>query len=220
MLFFALLGASPLALGDGLAEDPYIAPDYAACIARIDEDANQGRRAALRWITDGGGDPAVHCAAIADLANDLPKLAATRLWDLAEANAARDPGLAARLYSQAADAFLAANVEAEALEAIEQAYGLVPDALELHLVAARVFAGTGRWGRARRALDEAEQIAPLDAPSLVLRGRAHQALANYDAAAKDVAEALNLNPDNIDALLLRGELVQIGYAIDPYTIQP
>lgn len=206
----------PATAGDGL----YIDTDYRDCIARIEASAEDGRRAALRWITDGGGKPARHCAAIADLAADLPRLAGSRLYRLAEEETPTDPLLAARLFAQAADAFLAAGEDKTALGMIDEAYALAPNALELHIIAARIYAGTGRWGLSKRALDNAEALAPLDAPSYVLRGRANQTLADYDAAAEDVRNALNLNPDNIDALLLRGELVQIGYVIDPYLAGP
>ncbi|MGV6801006.1 MAG: hypothetical protein ACWA5L_03705 [bacterium] len=194
----------------------YLDPDYKACIDAVEANPVEGRKKALRWLSYGGGAPAKHCAAIADIANNLPKLAGSRLRVLGAKEAKRDPLIAAKLYTQAADAFLTAQLDKHALEMIDKAYELAPNSLELHIVAARVYAGTGRWGLAKRALTKAEAIAPLDSPSLVLRGRANQALTDYDAAAADVRSALNLNPDNIDALLLRGELVQIGYAIDPY----
>lgn len=190
-------------------------PRYKACVAAVEADPEEGRRAALRWITDGGGDPAMHCAAVADIAVGLPRVGARRLTSLAERAAAADPGLAARLYAQAALAWANGHEETQALAAIDAAYALVPNAPELHLMAASVYAGIERWGHTKRVLDLAAETAPLNSQALALRGKAKQMLADYEGAAKDVQLALNLDPENIQALILRGELVQAGYAIDP-----
>lgn len=189
-------------------------PRYAECVAAVDANPEEGRRQALRWITDGGGDPAMHCAAVADIAVGLPRVGGRRLMSLAEAATTTDPGLAARLYAQAAQAWVNGNEEMKALEAINAAYAQAPDAPALHLMAASVYAGIERWGHTKRVLDLAAETAPLNSQALALRGKAKQMLADYEGAAKDVRSALNLDPDNIDALLLRGELVQAGYVIE------
>lgn len=202
-----------------VVRDLYRAPDldprYEECLAGIDTDPAQGRAAALRWVTDGGGDPAVYCAAMADLAMDLPRVAARRLYALAEETRERDPGLAARLYAQSAQAWLAGDEPENALVPLEAAYALTPDALELHLMAAPVYAGAARWGQLKRVLDLAEAHTPLNANAYTLRAKAKQMLSDYEGAAQDVQRALNLDPQNIDALILRGELVQAGFSIDP-----
>ena len=203
----------------GTGPDGAVDPDYQACIAGIDQDPEEGRAAALRWITDGGGNAAMHCAALADLANDLPRVAARRLFAIGE-ETRDDPTLAARVYAQSAQAWLAGGEPDKAVASLERAYDLMPDALELHLMAAPVFAGAERWAETKRVLDLAEGHASLNDNALILRAKARQQLDDLDGAARDTQRALNQNPENIDALILRGELVQAGYAIDPVGSMP
>ncbi len=204
-------------LAPALADETVFDPDYQTCVREVDANPETGRFYALRWMSDGGGDPAVYCAALADLAMNLPRLAGGRLQLLAEKNRNRDPYLSARLYAQSAQAWVAGEEDDRALAAIEQATRMAPASEEVKLLAAPVYAEAGRWGLVKRSLDEAERDTTLNAAALVLRGRAKMELADPEGAARDLQKALNLEPDNIDGLILRGELAQTGYAIDPYT---
>ncbi|NHK28507.1 hypothetical protein FF098_011370 [Parvularcula flava] len=191
-------------------------PRYGDCVAALDTDPEAGRAAALRWVTDGGGPPAIHCAALADLAMDLPRVGARRLYALAEDLREEDPGMAARLYAQSAQAWLAGDEPENALIPLEKAYGLAPRSPELHLMAAPVYAGAQRWGQTKRVLDLLESENRLNANGYTLRAKAKQMLADYEGAAADIRTALRQEPDNIDALIIRGELIQAGYRIDPW----
>lgn len=192
-------------------------PRYEDCVSALDTDPEAGRAAALRWVTDGGGPPAIHCAALADLAMDLPRVGARRLYALAEEMREKDPGMAARLYAQSAQAWLAGDEPEKALIPLEKAYGIAPRAPELHLMAAPVYAGAERWGQTKRVLDLLETEGRLNANGYTLRAKAKQMLADYEGAAADIRTALHQEPDNIDALIIRGELIQAGYEIDPWS---
>ena len=191
-------------------------PRYGECVAALDTDPEAGRAAALRWVTDGGGPPAIHCAALADLAMDLPRVGARRLYALAEDIRETDPGMAARLYAQSAQAWLAGDEPEKALIPLEKAYGIAPRSPELHLMAAPVYAGAERWGQTKRVLDLLESENRLNANGYTLRAKAKQMLVDYEGAAADIRAALRKEPDNIDALIIRGELIQAGYQIDPW----
>ena len=191
-------------------------PAYQACITKVEKDAIAARSFALRWVSDGGGAPAVHCLAVADLALDQPRLAAARLAPLADKTALTDPSLAARLYLQTAQAWALGGDEALALKAMDAAYAMAPAATQVDLEAAPIYAELGRWGLVKRALDKAARTQALNADALVLRGRAKMTLADPAGAAEDVRAALNLQPDNIAGLVLRGELAQVGHVIDVY----
>ena len=207
------------ALGSARAEEPAgvsVDPDYRTCVAHVEADPKAGRTHALRWISDGGGAPAIHCAAVADLALDQPRLAAARLAPLADRTALTDPSLAARLYLQTAQAWALGGKETLALQAIDSAYSMAPAAAEVDLEAAPIYAELGRWGLVKRALDKADREAPLGTDALVLRGRAKLELADPAGAADDTRAALNLQPDNIAGLVLRGELAQLGHVIEVY----
>ncbi len=202
-----------------LAQEAYFDPDYQTCVDRIVDDPKRGRYFAMRWITDGGGDPAVYCAAVADLAMNLPRVAGQRLQSLAEKNRSTDPYLSARLYSQAAQAWSRGNEDERALAAIENARRMAPASDEVRLLAAPVYAEAGKWSMTKGVLDEAEATTPLTADALVLRARAQYELTDAEAAATDLQQALNIDPNNIEGLLLRGELSQAGYVLAPYTAE-
>ena len=198
-----------------LAQPVSLDPEYEACVAAVEANPREGRLQALRWISDGGGGPAIHCAAVGDLAMDLPRTAAVRLQDLAQSLRSSDPYLAARLYGQAAEAWTTAGRHEEAIAAMDDAYSMAPGALDLHLIAAPVYAAAKRWGLTKRALERAELETDLSAVALVLRARAHKELSDYQSAADDITRALRLDPGNVEGLILRGELVQAGYEITP-----
>lgn len=189
-------------------------PEYAACVAAVGDNVETGREFAIRWASEGGGAPAQHCLAIADLAAGFPKSAAMRLEELAERSDAGDLLVRARILSQAALAWVEAGEPLEADRTIEQAFALAPDAGELYLAAAKVYAANDRQQATIDAITSAENAGFVSADGYVLRARAHFALAQYHRAAEDDVAALKIDPFNLDALVLRGELAQAGIAID------
>lgn len=207
---FAALIASFGAVAQDFSPDP----DYQACIDRIEANIDAGRKAALRWVTDGGGAPALHCVAVADIAAGFPRLAAGKLDSLAEKSRLIDALVSARLYVQAAQAWTQGGETERALASLREAYRMAPAAEEVNLLAAPIYAEAGRWGLVKKSLDDAERDTPLSSAALVLRARAKMVLSDPEAAARDLQKALNEDPENIDGLILRGELAQAGYALE------
>jgi tetratricopeptide (TPR) repeat protein len=189
---------------------------HQSCVAAVADDPATGRRAAERWASEGGGAPALHCLAIADLAAGYPKLAAIRLTETAERSDAGDATARARLLLEAALAWLDAGDPQQAEEAVAAARRRAPDLAEHDFVAAKAFAAGAKWQAAADAVTALERAGSLPAEAHVLRARALRALGRNEEAAQDVAAALNLDPANLDALVLRGELAQAGFAIDAY----
>lgn len=187
-----------------------------ACIALIAGDVETGRSAARQWATEGGGAPALHCLAVAELAAGYPKLAAVRLSEIAERSDAGDGRARARLYAEAALAFLDANDPSQAEVAVAAAKKIAPVLPELDFVAAKVYAAGEKWPEAESAVDALEKAEMASSEAYLIRARSRRALGRDAEAAEDVAEALNLDPQNLDALVLRGELAQAGVAIDAY----
>lgn len=199
-----------------LLQDPVpesVDPDYAACVTTVGEDAAAGRLRAERWANEGGGPPAQHCLAVAELAAGLPKLAAIRLQELAERNDAGDDLVRARILSQAALAWVEAGEIAQAEETMRAAFAVAPNAGELYLAQAKIHAAAGRNQAAIDAVDRAEEDGFVSADASVLRGRAKHNLLRHREAADDVIAALSLDPMNVDALVLRGDLIQAGVTI-------
>ena len=189
---------------------------YADCVQAIAGDLQTGRRAAERWATDGGGAPALHCLAIADLAAGFPKLAAVRLTEISERSDAGDARARARLLAEAALAWLDAGDPPQAEQSIAAARRLAPALPELDFVAAKAFAAGGKWQEAADAVGAAEDAGLKTPEAYLIRARAFRALGKNEEAAEDVVAALTLDPYDIDALTMRGELRQAGIEIEAY----
>ena len=186
------------------------------CVRLVIDDIDEGRTGAQRWASEGGGAPAQHCLAIADLAAGYPKLAAIRLRDIADRADAGDDTARARVLAEAALAWLEAGEIAEAEDSLKAAQARASGSPELDFVAAKIYAADNRWQAAADAVSAAEKKGVIAAESYVIRARSLRALGRDDDAADDVVAALTLDPLNIDALTLRGELQQAGIKIEAY----
>ncbi|MEM9422704.1 MAG: hypothetical protein AAF986_09400 [Pseudomonadota bacterium] len=184
---------------------------YDACIAAVEADASVGRDYAEKWDALGGGKAAKHCAAVAALAVGSPLSAGAMLVDLAKDEL--DPGAAARLYLQGAEAFMDGAARAQAFKAVHDAYKVVPDAPDLHMAAATIYATGEEWEGVVLALTALSKHADLSADAYALRARAFFEQENYDAAASDVALALSMDPLLVDGLVLRGKLTEKGVVV-------
>lgn len=214
-LAFLLTPEAPL-LPAYLAAEEGTSARHADCVRLIADDLPSGRRAAESWVSEGGGAPALHCLAIADLAAGYPKLAAVRLTEISERADAGDATARARLLAEAALAWLDARDYPQAEGSIEAARRLTPDLAELDFVAAKVLAASGKWQAAADAVTAAEEKGLKTPETYLIRARAHRALGRDMDAADDVVAALTLNPLDIDALTMRGELQQAGIEIEAY----
>ena len=187
---------------------------YVDCLALVEADLNLGRRAAQLWVSEGGPAGAHHCLALADLAAGFSKLGAARLEEIAQRKDAGDDLIRARLYAQAAEAWLKAEEIDFAETAIAAAFEHAPNAGELQLTAAKIHAAAGRQQQVVTAIKAAEDAGFASVDAYLLRGRAYFALGDYLAAANDVVNALQIDPTNIDALTLRGDVQRTGVTID------
>ena len=186
--------------------------NYNSCVGLVDDAPEAARAYAERWMRDGGGNEAKHCAAVAALALDAPGSAGALLADLAEAEVT-DPGVAARLFIQSAEAFMQAGKKTESYAALRGAYKAVPDAAEVHMAAAPIYAAGAQWEGVVLTINALERHADLSADALALRARAHFRRGAYDLSAYDTSRALTHDPYLIDALVLRGDLLEQGVAI-------
>ena len=189
-------------------------PLYGECISLINADPETGRDGARKWYYDGGGAPALHCLAVADLASGYPRLAAVRFTEISERGDAGDLAARATVLGQAALAWLDANEPGFALETADAAIALAPELAELLIVQAKAFAANEQWTDTANAVSAAEEAGAVTAESHLLRAKARRALGKDYLAAEDVVEALKIDPLNLDALVLRGELAQAGIVIN------
>lgn len=179
-------------------------PRYRACMDQVASDAGKALRMAEAWRKEGGGVPARHCAAAAEMALGRFSEAGEALEVLA-ADSSRDrPALRASLYGQAAHAWLAADKPDRAEFAATQALALAPGNAGLLVLRARARAGQHRLGEAISDLDRAIAADPSSVDAYVFRASALRQQQALESAAADLDQALSLDPRHPEALLERG----------------
>ncbi len=187
---------------------------YQQCLARVDEDPAAAKEFALNWTLVGGDAAATHCVAMADLALGNLRFSAGRVLQLADEERQKDTIVAASLYHQGAEILLAIPDATMALEAANAGLEIAPTDMALHVSLGHALIDLQRWAEAEAALVTAMEFGRLDATGRTLRARARIEQDRLELAAYDVVAALRLDPHFVDALVLRGELIQRGMIID------
>jgi len=211
----ALISLAALVLtGAAWAQAPQVDADarqrYATCVAGVEVDPEAAFEEAIGWRSLGGGAPARHCAALALLALGAEEEAASRLEALALRPDAGGADARAAILAQAANAWMLAEAPDAALESLAAALELAPNSSELHRDAARAHALKRDWAAAAHALNEALARDPRSSAAHALMARAKWELGEAEAAREHVRKALAFDPENLDALVVRGELRQAG----------
>lgn len=207
IVVLSLLGSAAQAATPPTGSRPTPEARYRACMDGIAADAHKALASAEDWIKGGGGDPARHCAAAAQMALGDYARAAETLQRLAREGGpeiAGNPILRASLLGQAAHAWLAADDPARAEAAASDASALVPKDAGLLVLRARARAGQHRLGDALLDLDRAIALDPKLVDAYVFRASALRQERALDAAAADLDTALGLDPQQPEALLERG----------------
>lgn len=178
----------------------------ADCLSLVESDPEAAYEDGLAWLSAGGRPGARHCTAVALIALGHPDEGAARLEDLA--NAPDAGGLEERrtYLSKAGNAWLLAGAPEAALVTIDNALKLAPGDPGLLIDRASANLSMERWQQAAGDLDTVLDERPSDPQALGLRARALKELGRYDAALADVEAARTGAPDNIDLLVLRGDI--------------
>lgn len=203
----ALVDLLPLPLPP---EMPRIAEgaDYDRCLALLRDDPEEAMRFAQAWDATGGGEGALHCAALAMIGLGEPDRAAERLERLAASS--RGGGLArASVYGQAAQAWMISGDANRAFGAVTLALTLSPTDPDLMVDRAVVLAALRRYGDALEDIDRALAAEPERTEAHVFRAAALRRLERPGEAMLAVERALSLSPENAEALLERGILRQL-----------
>jgi Flp pilus assembly protein TadD len=181
--------------------------EYDKCMTMLADDPEGAEAIASTWQAAGGGDAAVHCQALATIANGEAEAGAEMLENLARGGTIQ--GLTrAVLLSQAAEARLMADQAELALKDVSEALSLSPD--DPDLLVGRANANDA-LGRTTEAMDDLNQALLLDGSrgdALVLRAALWRRLDMLDEALSDIEKAIALDPEDAEALLERGILRQ------------
>lgn len=179
--------------------------DYERCMGLTMVDPARAAVEAERWVAEGGGDAARHCAATALLQLGEVERAA-EILDALGREALAPADARAALLAQAGQLWLALGRPDRAYAAAT--LGLAARADDPDLLTDRAIAAASQ-GRFEEAVDDLSRVVDLRADRaepLVLRASAWRQLGQRALAEDDLARALALHPANPDALLERGLL--------------
>ena len=180
--------------------------EYDACMVLAARAPSDALASAQTWEEAGGGNPARHCAAIAQFNLRDYRGAAMRLDALALEIGTVDRPLAAGLNDQAGRAWLLAGDQIAALAAFGQAIALTPDDAELYIGRAYAHAGRQDYRSALDDLRRAETLAPDSAEIHLLKAAALRFQGDVSAALAEAERAALAAPGNPDILLERGNI--------------
>jgi len=195
-------GADALTSGDARPDER-----YAECLRVAHQKPKIALGRARTWKSQGGGDPARHCLAVALLQADRPAAAAERLAELARTLTADSaPVLRAEAMAQAGQAWLLAGELDKAETAHSKALNMDSSDAALWIDRAIVRFERANYTGAVQDLNRAQSKAP-DNPSVyIYRAAALRHLDRFEAALQDADTAVELAPRNPEALLEKGIL--------------
>jgi tetratricopeptide (TPR) repeat protein len=207
-LFLALPAA---AQGDPAADRAR----YQACVALAQQDPAGAEAEAIAFLGAGGGIPARHCRALAQLVSGKPEAAAETLVEAAEAADASRNAFAADLWAQAGNAAFLAERNSEAARYLTNAIAGagVHSPLRLasfHIDRARVRAELGELAEARADLDQAIRLSPDDPAAWMLSAALARRQGDLGRAAADIERATARAGGDPDVLFEAGNVAAAG----------
>ena len=186
---------------------------YAACIELAGKDPARSLQMAYGWLAEGGGVPARHCLAVAQMRARHHE-AALKSYEAAgiASEDARD-GQAIALWRQAAEAALIAERPAEAVRFLTRALNrpggleLSPRAeADLRLARAEALVEAGQPGAAMADLDAATAAAPGSLTGWLLKATLHRRQGELAPAEAALLKAAALAPESADVELEAGNI--------------
>ncbi len=181
--------------------------DYDKCMAMLNSDPAGAYAFADAWFATGGGEGAVHCRALADVAQGDADVGAEAMDKLAGSSGA-PAGARAAVYGQAGQAWLMAGQADRAVASATLALSLTPDDPDLLIDRSIAAANLEQYQAALDDLTRALDLDPKRPDALVFRAAAWRHLNQPALAQDDVDRALAQDPENPEALLERGILRQ------------
>ena len=182
-------------------------PQYDECMTMLIDDPEGAEEMASSWQASGGGDAALHCQALAMIANGDAEAGAETLENLAHGG--KVEGLTkVVLLSQAADARIMAEQHQSAVIDTTEALAISPDDPDLLISRATANDALGKQKDAMEDLNQALALDETRGEALILRGSIWRRMDMLTEAKSDIDKAVAIDPDDPDALLERGILRQ------------
>lgn len=196
-----------VATEDGATEDGATrdgAGRYAKCMTIARGEPERARKEAVAWASQGGGEAAEHCRAVALLGLGQYEQSAQTLEALSERIRETRPRLSIELLGQAANAWLIADKPLAAYAAQTRALKERPGDIDLLIERSIALASSAKYWEAVDDLNAALDQAPDHVDALIFRAAAYRRLDTLELAEADITRALGLAPGNADGLLERG----------------
>lgn len=179
---------------------------HEACLDQISNEPEAAYEAALTWQSEGGGQRAEHCVAMALFGLGRTRLAAHRLERIARAPHSVTDTQKADYFYEAANFWLIDEDYEKALAASSAGLELRSEHTDLMITRARAHAGDGRYKAAQKDLDQVLKLSPTHAEAYRYRADLHRRNNDLDAALRDVEKSLTLDATQIETALLRGDI--------------
>lgn len=186
--------------------EPDFEARHLACLEKIADDAELAYEEAMIWQSQGGGRRARHCVAMTLFALGHADEAAFRLDKLAKSPDGGSPQMRAGYYVEAADMWINAELPRKAYDSATAGLKIVKSDVDLRIARARAYAAMGRWDYAEIDLTNALVYGPNDPRALRYRADARKRQNKLTLAKADIDKALIYDGQNVDALLVRGEI--------------
>lgn len=182
---------------------------YMACLDLVAQRPDDAIEDAQTWRMQGGGWPARQCEAEALIALGEEAYGAGMLDDLAMVQRAGNE-TATRIdqLSKAGQAWLSAGLPAEARESLAFAISLAPDNIDLLAEHASAVLAEEDWPALADAANALIQRAPDRVEGWKHRARSAYERQDYAAARADIREARERAPEDIEILVLRGQVIE------------
>jgi hypothetical protein len=193
--------------------DPALdAKRYDGCVRAIPTDARAAEEFAVQWQSKGGGLPARHCQALAQLELGNAAGAAQTLAKAAQAAEAQKSPRAADFWGQAGNAAMLAGDAKGAIahfnSAIVAAGEFAPiRTANLLIDRARAQVELGNLSAARTDLDRATGLAPNEPDGWLLSAALARRQADPARASADIARAAALAPTDPDVQFEQGAIL-------------
>ena len=190
-----------------------------ACVAKIETDPEDAYEDGLAWLYQGNRPGARQCTALALIALDRPDEGAARLENLANAPDGGTLEQRAGYLVQAGNAWLQAGAPEAAIVTLTNALKIMPDTPDLLIDRASAHILLEEWDTAIKDLDRALTLAPNTAIAHHMRAETRLNMDDLELALQDVEAAMAADPENIDTLVLRGQIREAMRVSDPKLIR-
>jgi tetratricopeptide (TPR) repeat protein len=189
---------------------PSAEAEYDGCLARAAREPGAAYEDAMGWArARGGGEPALHCAAVALFNSGAFRQAAEAFSDLAGRYRDRRPMVRASLVAQAGYAWLAADDPSRATLAFAAAIEIAPGAATFWIDRSEALAAARKYWEAIDDLNRALDLDPRRGDAYAFRAAAYRKVDAADLALEDAEQAVKLAPRMPEAWLERGMAKQI-----------